>query len=436
VRTVAAVADGLASLLTGEGALITGSEAEAWAVGDLVPSAVAHPASVEELAGVMERAASRGWAVVPAGAGSWLDGGGPPDRLDVVVTTSRLGGVEAYEPGDLTLTAGAGLSVEELRRETEAHGQWFPQDPPGAARGTLGGLVATGLPGPLRSGFGRPRDQVLGLTVVTGDGRVLRPGGRVVKNVAGYDLVRLLVGSRGTLGVLAGASIRLFPLPEREVSLVYRASRAGDLVDVSRKLATAPVTAASLQLLSPLPGDQPEGGAAVVARVLGRSEEVSGTCRLLQRSAGRAADGELEGDASRDLHRSVEDGGGRGEVELCLSLAPARLAELLGLADELSGALCSAGGRELRRRVDLGSGVLELDLVGIPEEPAACAGPLGEARERLRAQGGGLGLLRAPPEVFGEIGSAEPFGARRRLSEGLKRAFDPAGVLVPGRGIS
>ncbi|HSR42146.1 MAG TPA: FAD-binding oxidoreductase, partial [Longimicrobiales bacterium] len=167
---MASVADGLASLLPDDQALVTGSEAEEWAVGDRVPSAVAHPGSVEELARVMERASSEGWAVAPAGGGSWIDGGGPPDRLDLVVTTRRLHGVEVYEPGDLTRTAGAGLSVEELRRETGARGQWFPQDPPGAARGTLGGLVATGLPGPLRSGFGRPRDQVLGLTVVTGDG--------------------------------------------------------------------------------------------------------------------------------------------------------------------------------------------------------------------------------------------------------------------------
>ncbi|NIP60361.1 MAG: hypothetical protein GWM92_18440 [Gemmatimonadetes bacterium] len=220
------------------------------------------------------------------------------------------------------------------------------------------------------------------------------------------------------------------------MSLLYRASRAGDLVDVSRKLATAPVTAASLQLLSPLPGGDAESGAAVVARVLGRSEEVSATCRLLERSVGRGADEELGSGASGDLHRSLEDEGGRGEVELRLSLPPARLAELLGVADELSAALCFAGGRELRRTVGLGSGVLALDLAGIPSEPAGWAGPLSEARERLRTEGGGLGLLRAPGKVFREIGSADRSEVRRRLSEGLKRVFDPAGVLVPGRRIS
>lgn len=431
----ATVIDRVASLLDGPDALVAGGEVEGWAVGDRVPAAVAHPGSVEALARLLSRASEEGWAVAPAGAGSWLDGGGAPERLDLVVTTTRLGGVEHYEPGDLTLTAGAGLSVADLRAETGAQGQWLPQDPPGAGRGTLGALVATGLPGPLEAGFGRPRDQVLGVTVVTGDGRVLRPGGRVVKNVAGYDLVRLVVGSWGTLGIVAGASIRLYPWPERDATLLFREDRSEDLVGVARGLAAAPVTASSLELVEPAPGSAGPGGAAVLARVVGRSEEVSALGRQLGEAAGREPDEVAEGESSRELHRRLEDEGEGAVLELRLSLLPDRLPGLLRIADELVGGLRSAGAEEVRRSVHLTSGVLRLAAAGSPEaggEPWSRI--LGRVRERLEEAGGGLRVVRGPGEVGRGMAAGSPGDGRDRLAAKLKRVFDPAGVLVPGRG--
>src|SRR5215211_4142123 len=135
------------------------------------------------------------------GRGSWLDAGRPVSATESLATRD-LSGITEYVPGDLTLTARAGTTLGEIRRATAAHGQWLALDPHGSDEGTLGATIATASAGPLATAFGTPRDLVLGVEFVTGDGVVARGGGRVVKNVAGFDLARLVTGAWGTLGVL------------------------------------------------------------------------------------------------------------------------------------------------------------------------------------------------------------------------------------------
>jgi glycolate oxidase FAD binding subunit len=153
----------------------------------------------------------------------------------------RIAGIQHFEPADLTLTAAAGTRVAEIEEALAPHGQWLPFDPPFAPRRSLGGLVASGARGPLSAAYGAPRDHVLGVTVVTGDGRVLELGGRVMKNVAGFDMVKLWVGSRGTLGVVVSATVRVFPTPEVDRALVLADRPVDELVRVGRLVATAPV---------------------------------------------------------------------------------------------------------------------------------------------------------------------------------------------------
>jgi len=204
----------LASLVSSEGLLPEGVPVR-WP-GDVSPPAVhLAPGTVEEVAGVLERASREGWRVLPSGAGSRL-GRGSAQEAEVLLSTRRLGGMSFYEPTDLTFTAGAGLPFGDLQGITGRHKQWVPMDPAGWEGSTVGGIVATGASGPLRHAFGSPRDHVLGLTMVAGDGRILRWGGQVVKNVAGFDVTRLCIGSRGKLGVITSVSARLFPLPEEE----------------------------------------------------------------------------------------------------------------------------------------------------------------------------------------------------------------------------
>src|SRR6185437_11168700 len=153
-----------------------------------------------------------------AGAAHWMNAGRPTSALGTL-SLSALAGIVDYNPGDLTLTARAGTSLETIAHAAAAEHQWLALDPFGDPSGTLGATVATASSGPLACAFGTPRDNVLGLEIVTGDGRTIRSGGRVVKNVAGFDLTRLFTGSWGTLGVITEVTVRLRALPEVEDTL-------------------------------------------------------------------------------------------------------------------------------------------------------------------------------------------------------------------------
>jgi len=174
--------------------------------------------SVADLRDHVLDAAKRGAPLRIAGRGTWLDAGRPV-RATETLSTRELSGITEYVPGDLTLTARAGTTLGEIRDATSKHGQWLALDPAGSNDGTLGATIATASSGPLRSLFGAPRDLTLGVEFVTGAGVVARGGGRVVKNVAGFDLTRLLTGSWGTLGVITEATVRLHARPEADESI-------------------------------------------------------------------------------------------------------------------------------------------------------------------------------------------------------------------------
>ena len=163
-------------------------------------------------------AAQRGVGLRIVGRGAWLDAGRPV-QANETISTESLTGITEYVPGDLTLTARAGTTLAEIRAASGEHGQWLALDPHGSETGTIGATVATGSAGPLVTYFGRPRDLVLGLEFVSGRGVVARGGGRVVKNVAGFDLTRLFAGSWGTLGVITEVTVRLHARPEADETI-------------------------------------------------------------------------------------------------------------------------------------------------------------------------------------------------------------------------
>ena len=184
-----------------------------------------------------------------AGAGQWLHAGAPCTAEHTLVLRDDAG-VVAYEPGDLVLTVRAGTSLAEIDRVTRAEGQWLALDPHGTEDGTIGATVATASAGPLASAFGTPRDHVLGCTVVTGAGDIVHAGGRVVKNVAGFDLVRLVTGAWGTLGVITEVTVRLRAVPQREQTLVAPIGTDGELDAACRWLRTSEVAPMAAELVS------------------------------------------------------------------------------------------------------------------------------------------------------------------------------------------
>ena len=186
------------------------------------------PGRVEEVAAVVAQAAAAGVPVLPWGGGTGMAVGEPPPRAGIVLGMRRLARVIEHEPGDLTVTAEAGLTVDGLQETLRARGQWLSLDPPDGARATVGGVIAANAAGPRRQLYGTVRDLLIGLTVVTAAGEVVRGGGKVVKNVAGYDLPKLFVGSWGTLGVVVDATFKLRPRPDDERLIAVRFDRLKD----------------------------------------------------------------------------------------------------------------------------------------------------------------------------------------------------------------
>lgn len=205
------------------------------------------PRTAEEAAEVIRDAAANGVTLRIVGRGMWLEGGRPV-KAQRVLSTRAMTGIVEYEPGDLTLTARAGTSLAEIAATTIPERQWLTLDPPGTDDGTLGATAATASAGPLAHAFGLPRDAVLGIEIATGDGAVVRAGGRVVKNVAGFDLTRLFVGSWGTLGAITELTVRLRALPERDETVALPATtptlarlRANDLTPLAVERLSPPL---------------------------------------------------------------------------------------------------------------------------------------------------------------------------------------------------
>ncbi len=171
------------------------------------------PATLTTLANLITDSATRARPLRFVGNGTWLDGGAPVTDAAEPVHLGAFGDIIEYEPGDLTITVGAGVTIAALDAATAAHNQWCPLAPWGGDGGTVGATIATATSGPFAHVLGLPRDLVLGLECVDGTGKVLRPGGKVVKNVAGFDLTRLMTGAWGSLGAITQVSLRLRALP-------------------------------------------------------------------------------------------------------------------------------------------------------------------------------------------------------------------------------
>ena len=177
------------------------------------------PASAEEISETLKLASSERWTVMPAGGMMWFI-----STANLIVSTTRLNQIIEHEPADLIAIAEAGVRLTDFNAKLAENGQWLPLDPPDDGRATLGGVVATGIGGPQQFGYGRPRGSVIGMKVVLADGSMIKAGGRVVKNVAGYDMCKLFTGSYGSLGIITELNFKLRPRPAREATVIVSGS--------------------------------------------------------------------------------------------------------------------------------------------------------------------------------------------------------------------
>ena len=384
------------------------------------PEAVVRPRSTEEVAELMKWASREGVGVLATGTGGRTqrppfgrDAHDAPRGSWIVLSTERLSGIDIYEPADLTLTAGAGTPFADVDAVLRKQNQWAPFDPPMVFERTLGVLVADGASGPLWAGYGELRNHVLGLTVVTGDGRVLRLGGRVVKNVAGFDLVKAMVGSRGRLGIVTSVCIRAFPVPAVDRVLVLPGEAMVELVPTALRVGTAPVLPAATALVDHVVGLG--GRAALMVRLHGAASTVGADQASLEQHIGATLE-LVEGPAAHEVVSLVRDRGADAPSCIELSALPSRMEAVLGAVSELDPVSVVADGY---------SGAVR---VAAPSFDAAAVDSVRGAVERL---GGALKLRRWSDPEWPE--STRPSPDETDLMRGLHDAFDPAGVLWPAR---
>jgi glycolate oxidase FAD binding subunit len=416
----------------------------AFRVHGMTPTAVVSPADAEQAAAVLRVCSENGWIVETAGAGTWLDWGRPPARVDVVLSSERLAAIHEYSPADLTISVGAGTPLAEVAETVAFDRQMLGLDPPARPGATTGATIATASAGPLRFSIGSPRDIVLGLELVTGDGRVVRLGGRVVKNVAGYDLVRLVVGSRGTLGFITRAHLRLRPAPEAEATALYAADSPRPLVDLALGPA-ARVWPAALEIFGP---------ATASALGLERKWTLAVRCRgneaftraardrlgTFNSASGANFPAELE--AAR-LWESLASLEAHAAIAFRLASLPGRLGPLLELAGVPLEAPSSEpwkqksenGLDEWLLAAHAGSGLVRIWRPDAPPglDAQSLAARVAEMRTSLVTDGGTATLPVLPAPLLDAI---DPFGVSGPvvdLMRGLKAVFDPAGILLPGR---
>ncbi len=241
----------LQSLIGAQRNFAASVDPQTYAIEGAVPSAVAKPASAEEAAEVISFAARERLSVIPTGARTKLSVGSHPAGYDIALDMCALNQIAHYDPGDLTVSAGSGMPVAALNAALLPHRQFLPLLVPYYSQATLGGAIAAGLDSPLRNAFGTARDFLLGAEFIDGTGALVKSGGRVVKNVAGYDLHKLLIGSLGTLGVITHLNFRTFPAPLTPRGFLASFSTHQAALNARRKIAASPFTPLTLDVLSP-----------------------------------------------------------------------------------------------------------------------------------------------------------------------------------------
>jgi len=377
------------------------------------PSWVVSPADTAEVSAVLRATAEHGLTVVPTGSGSRLDWGAAPRSLDVLLDVSRLRGVVEHAAGDLVVVARAGTPLAEVRREVAKADQQLAIDQP-LPTSTVGGLVATGCSGPGRHFFGGVRDLLIGITVVRADGTVTTSGGKVVKNVAGYDLGRLYTGSHGTLGVITEVVFRLHPLAaeHRWISTTCDSPRrAAEVVAELRHCQQMPT---AIELDRP----RPDGPIEVCAELEGRPKATHDRAERLAAQVGGGV---------RDTAPSWWGGYpfDTADSGLRLGVQPAELGDLLEFAERAA----QDAGVPLALRGAAGLGVLEAGIPGDCPVPAFTS-----LLEALRGRAAYAVLLRGDADARAAV---DPWGAQppgvQALMNRVKDQFDPEHRLAPGR---
>ena len=389
----------------------------------LAPVALAKPGSSAEVAECLRVCAEAGAAVVPAGLMTWLESGNPLRRADVVLSLERMNRILEYSAPDLTATAEPGVAISVLNEVVKGECQWLPLDPPGSARSSLGAIAACASSGPLRLGFGTPRDYVIGLRLAHPDGSESKSGGKVAKNVAGYDMNKLYVGSYGTLAVLTELTFKLRPLPESFQTAVLR-GEFDSVVQAAKGILESDLMPASLFLTRGAFSDSARIGAdpwALRVRFADNAAAVQHQVSLVLKLA-KGTDATVMSADGDSMWAAVADVDRLGRNSLRLSVPISATAPVVAEASTiLPDCAVSA---------DLGTGVVRLAFDAADD---VAVDLIRELRKEIAKVGGGLVIERAGLSVRRRIDAWGEIGATAGLMKAVKERFDAKAILNPGR---
>jgi len=409
---------------------LRGSACVSYAVQGRMPALVLLPHTEQMAAAALAVCDAHGLAVTPWGGGALQAVGNTPARLDAVLSLEYLNRVVSYEPGDLTIAVQAGVTLTKLLDTLGAHGQMLPFDVPASSHATVGGAVATNLAGPRRFGPGSFRDLLIGLTVAAPDGTISKAGGMVVKNVSGYDMMKLHLGALGTLGLLLRLNFKVLTRPAFDGTAVIAGDR-GSLLELAATLANSQLMLDSLELFGPGAPSAEESDWRLAARFTGSEQGVArkrGDLAAFCAAAGlvlvwtdgpsmvaawqRCADFLAPGTAADD------------EALLRLSAPPAQLGPTI---DRIETAVRDTQ-LGLRLAAHAGNGVVFARLRG-----SRLATLLPSLLAALGTEGSTAVLLAAPPDVKRGMDVWGPLPDSFPLMQRIKAEFDPRNTLNPGR---
>jgi len=398
------------------------------------PAAVCRPASTHQLSRCVAAAAASNLAIVPVGNGAQLGIGSSPRRYDVAMCTRRMARVVSHEAADMTVTVEAGATLDELNVALGSAAQFLPIDPPRSRDVTIGGLIATDATGPLRLGYGKVRDLLIGIRAVLADGTVVKGGGRVVKNVAGYDLMKLLAGSHGSLAIVAEATFKIRPRPEAEGVFLVGVRHIEAAVAAGLQVLNAPVQPAFVEALNENAASAAElPGAALIIGCHGSNEEIEAQHGAIESVLGAGRVVKLGATDGADLMARVRElstapGSAGAQIVTPVSRLASTLGQIIHEARERSV--------DVSLMVHVGNGVALLRCPMARDKVTAFADFALWLRGEVAAVGGAATFDALPASLKDRI---DPWSTDRALSaaqlslmRSVKEALDPRGMLSPG----
>ena len=408
-------------------------------VDGVLPRLVATPTTIDELARVVALTNQHNLTLLPRGGGSRMNLGGLPEHIDVLVETNKLANLLEHEAPDLTCHVEAGMTLAALQMQLATKGQRLSLDPPDAEQATIGGLLASNSSGPKRLRYGTARDLVIGLHVVQANGEISRSGGRVVKNVAGYDLNKLYIGSLGTLGVIVDANFKLHPLPQAEHTLLLTYASLEDAMQTVISITGSLLTPSALELIDAGAASDmtdffglnlPTNGYTLAVNFEGSPTAINrqiDETRLLSRRHNALMGDDLEG-AEQERFWNVVREHMQGSLTCKVSILVSQVTSYIQHVEQV----CRRHDLEAAIIAHAGNGILYIELRPSDAVPRLIE-VISELRMYAQEARGSLVVERCPVELKPLISIWGEPGGDFRMMQRLKQQFDPKGIFVRGR---